>query len=512
MESVGFEASLVHRLGKPLARNPVIAEYREVGVVPPQHRLQEGRHIDLGEPHLFPGREEGAKIQGSAAAGTTVVGAPHGVPLSVIGAINVDGRLEERLVGVAELDPVIEPETVEAGNISVVGPVEGQEADILDHNLAARGKILAVDGRDRDDSADVEIEIKAQVRVVGVACEAVERDRVGHRLPSARVSDEGNAAHVDESEEWILLVAAEALELLQVLEQEPAASVVLSPDSAVDEVLVDTREDVSPACQEISEVIVSGIREVAHVVVSVHHEHQGEGAVPVGIPHPGVEGHLLRREAPVIVAFVRGATQVHECRSIHRRRDDRYGIPVLGPPEVCPAAVVEGEHGVGSAHRRVRCLDQLAIEKPVGIVRREPDRRITPVDERAGQRGENQSAEAGPEHPAPRFTAVLFSLAGDRRWRSLEGNVAPWAFKASLAGPPAGSERGARGIADPVPMGRVLRRLSEALRRSSAAGWRRRASRTTGPLELGPGYPTGRSHLPISYPSGGSAPRRWRTK
>jgi hypothetical protein len=65
-----------------------------------------------------------------------------------------------------------------------------------------------------------------------------------------------------------------------VLEQQPAAAVVLTAQVAVDEVLVDRHENESARRQQLPEIAVSGVREVLHVVVAVHDEHERERPSP----------------------------------------------------------------------------------------------------------------------------------------------------------------------------------------------------------------------------------------
>ena len=149
------------------------------------------------------------------------------------------------VVGLVELQPIVDAKPVEARHITVVGAVESEVAHVLDHDGAPGGQILSVHRRDRHDALDVVPKVEIQGRVVGVVLEIVEGSGVRDGLTSSRVAHEHDVAHVDLALERISVFVVEPIEELDVLEQEPPARVVFAADAPVDEVLVDTRQDVS---------------------------------------------------------------------------------------------------------------------------------------------------------------------------------------------------------------------------------------------------------------------------
>ena len=210
--------------------------------------------------------------------------------------------------------------------------------------------------------------LKSNVRVVA---QVVERRRDLDGLAAPGVADERDVAHVHLPAEGVPRLLVPCLEELQVPEEEPPPRVVLTADPAVDEVLVDAGHDESAAGQELPQVVVAGVREVLHVVVAVHHQNQRIGTGAVGIPDPGVQGHLLRREAPVLVALLRRASQVDHLRHVDGGRLDGHRVPVDGAVLVGAAPVVERAHPEGSGEAGVGGVEDLTGEYHVGVARGE---------------------------------------------------------------------------------------------------------------------------------------------
>ncbi len=77
--------------------------------------------------------------------------------------------------------------------------------------------------------------------------------------------------------------------ILEVLEQQPGASVALAAQAAVDEILIDRHEDESARRQQLAQVAVARVGVVERVVVAVDDEHEREGPVAVRIPHAAVD-------------------------------------------------------------------------------------------------------------------------------------------------------------------------------------------------------------------------------
>src|SRR6478735_9270984 len=89
------------------------------------------------------------------------------------------------------------------------------------------------------------------------------------------------------------------------LEQKPAAAVVLAAQVAVDEVLVDRYEDEPARREMLAEVAVPRVREVLHVVVAVHDQHERKWPVALRVPHATVDRELLEVESPVFRSVLR---------------------------------------------------------------------------------------------------------------------------------------------------------------------------------------------------------------
>ena len=124
-----------------------------------------------------------------------------------------------------------------------------------------------------------------------------------------------------------------------------------------------------------AQILIAGIREVLHVVVAVHDEHEREGSWAVGIPHATVDRKLLRLESPIPFSIARLLRRHgHERRSIDRLRLDRDRIPEVPALLVGPTPVIQGLHSVRPAVRRVRRIEQLMGEDDLRVVGRELER------------------------------------------------------------------------------------------------------------------------------------------
>src|SRR4029079_9300363 len=98
-----LEAGDVHRLRQPRAGDAMIAEEWEVLPLVVQRCFEEGADHEHGELPLLLGRDEPAEIEEPSAAWARVGAPPDGIPLAVVGAIDVPRRFEPRLA-VRELD------------------------------------------------------------------------------------------------------------------------------------------------------------------------------------------------------------------------------------------------------------------------------------------------------------------------------------------------------------------------------------------------------------------------
>ena len=143
------------------------------------------------------------------------------------------------------------------------------------------------------------------------------------------------------------------------LQEEPAPGVVLLADSAVHEVHVDGRQDVAATGQEFAQVVISGVREVTHVVVPVHHENEREGAGSVRVPDAPVERELLRSESPVSVPGLRLVPEVDELGRVHGLGGERNPSPVLRAVLVIAVPVGEGAYRELTTRRGARARHEL---------------------------------------------------------------------------------------------------------------------------------------------------------
>ena len=220
----------------------MIAEEGAVFVAAVQCGLEKAADHHAAEAALLLTIDEGIKSQPTPRRAAVVLLVPHRVPLAMIGAVHPDRALELGAgTGVAET--IVLDEAREARYIAVMRAVN-DEVVVVAHRCGtvSRG-VLAVHRRDGHERLDGEIEVEGLRGVVGVGRQPIEGAGNRHRFAAARVPHERDARHVDLAEERLAGRVVEGAEHLEVLEQHPAAGIILAAERTVEEVLVDRGED-----------------------------------------------------------------------------------------------------------------------------------------------------------------------------------------------------------------------------------------------------------------------------
>ena len=96
-------------LARDLRQDLVIAEERQVLAFVVQRRIEERTDDNLAELALLFGRDETAEVEEPRATRPRVGAAPDGIPLAVVGAVDVPRGFEPRLA-VGELDALPLPQ------------------------------------------------------------------------------------------------------------------------------------------------------------------------------------------------------------------------------------------------------------------------------------------------------------------------------------------------------------------------------------------------------------------
>ena len=162
----------------------MIAEERQVLMLVMERRLEERADHDLAELTLFFRRNQTTQVEEPRAPRPRISAAPHGVPLAVIGAVDIPRRFEPRL-SVRELHALPLPQTGERGHVAVVRAMNDEIVHVLDRRELSRRLVLRVDGGDGDDGLDVEVEVEFHLRVIRIARQSIERSRMADRLAAA---------------------------------------------------------------------------------------------------------------------------------------------------------------------------------------------------------------------------------------------------------------------------------------------------------------------------------------
>ena len=240
-----------------------------------------------------------AQVERSAAARAVVLVAPHRVPLAVVRAVHEDHGLEPGLA-VGEPQALVLPEALRGRHVAVVRAVDEQVVHVLERRELAGRLVLAVHRRDRDDRLDVEVELEFLLEVVGVVLELVERRRDRRRFAAARMAHDRDAVHVHLALiERAVGRVVELLPRLEMLQQQPRAPVVLRAQ-AVDEVLIDRRQDESARGQQLAQIARSpGSENSCQLWLPCTMSASGNG--------PGAVRDT--RRAPLIGAFLRSKPQ-----------------------------------------------------------------------------------------------------------------------------------------------------------------------------------------------------------
>ena len=310
----------------------------------------------------------------------------------MIGAVHEHRRLEPRLA-VGEAEALVLREAIERGNVTVVRAVNQQVVVIAHWRRLVGWPVLPIHRCDRHQRLDIEIEIEFHRGVVGIVRQTIERARHGHRFTTARVPHQRDVAHVHLAPQWRSRGVVEASPRLQMLEQHPAARVVLATDVAVQEVFIDRRHDVAARREQFAQIPITGIGELLHVVIAVHHQHERKRARRIGIPHAPVHRHLGEIEAPILLADS-GLPRVgcrRELGAVHDHRFQRDRVAIDRALPVGAAAVVESLHREATLQRRVRRGQQLTRQHRIRIVACQFERRHAGA--RHQRSGEREPAE-----------------------------------------------------------------------------------------------------------------------
>src|SRR6476620_7340782 len=134
----------------------MVAEHREVFLLPLERRLEKPTDVHAAELTLLLGRDQRIEREPPAATRAVVLVAPDGVPLAMVCAIDVHRRFEPR-TAVRELDALILSQAGEGGHVTVVRTVEHQIVHVLHRGRLAGWLVLPIYRSDRDDRLDVEV-------------------------------------------------------------------------------------------------------------------------------------------------------------------------------------------------------------------------------------------------------------------------------------------------------------------------------------------------------------------
>ncbi len=356
---------------------------------------------------LLGGGQQGAEVEPVGASRPVVVVVPDAVPLAVVGAVHVPGRLEVRLA-VGEPQPFVRAQAHELRHVPVVRAVHHQEVHVLDRLESAGRLVLAVHRRDGDHRPDVEVEVELDVRVVGIARQAIELDGMAHRAATARVSHDGDLVPVHLVIEGVGGAVRERPPRLEVLQHDPGAAVVFPAQTAVDVVLVDRHENEATRRQQFAQIPVAGIRIIGGIVVAVGDHDERERSRAVGIPHAPVQGRMLDVEAPRLLAALGfGGRHLDERRRVHGAGAEGHRIAIRGAPLIGAAAVREVLDGVAPRIAGVGRRDQLLREHGFRIVGGQLQRL------RAGAESERDRGRA---EGRPPFASVHHRMRTPMRW------------------------------------------------------------------------------------------------
>ena len=156
---------------------------------------------------------------------------------------------------------------------------------------------------------------------------------------------DADVIHVRQAMERVIRICVEAFPGLQMLQEEPTPGIVFSPNPPINEIHVQRCQNETSAGQMATQVLVTGIGKVLHVVVPVGHENDRVATRAVRVPDPGVEREGIRLESPVVIPAFCTTPQAHHLRGIDRIRGEGYGVPVFSPVFVLPTPVEERLHG-----------------------------------------------------------------------------------------------------------------------------------------------------------------------
>src|SRR5580658_3378017 len=143
------------------------------------------------------------------------------------------------------------------------------------------------------------------------------------------------------------------------LQQHPAADGLFlfrRNDPSVEEIFIDGGEDEASAGEQLTEVFVTWIGEIGHVVIAVDDQSEGKRSVAFRVPDAGVERHFVEAEAPISPPeFLLPTLEIlKKQRSVNCFGLYRHRFAVFGAPNVGAVSIKDGQNLVRTSVGGVR--------------------------------------------------------------------------------------------------------------------------------------------------------------
>ena len=285
----------VNGFGQPVTCMAMVHEHFSQLLPVPHRGIQESADIRFGNGHLVLPAQQLSQVEEIDARSPEIRPSPYAVKLAVVGSPYID-PCHKPVESFSKTDPVELAHALVGRDIGIVGALQCQVINIGQRGTHPARLVLPVTRRNGNDRADIEIEIKHLVGIVGIIRQSVEQRRMGHRLATPRMTNQGNPVHIHFFVKGGVLPSIPFLPDLQVFEQQPAAHVVLRAEpfenivmGTVQKILIDRCQNIPPGSQQLAEVFVPRIGEILGQVVPVHDQHQRERTFALRIPYTGVE-------------------------------------------------------------------------------------------------------------------------------------------------------------------------------------------------------------------------------
>ena len=280
---------------KPGEARRRIRQKRSIRVAFVQHHFEECAEQYIGNVALSFGIHDWNDIQHASPHATAqIVASPGGIELAVVGVEQIDAGLETT-VALVEVDARVLSGTHVRLHVAVVAALDDEVAHVVELRRFAARLVLLVRRCNRNDAAQVEVVVERDATVVWVVRQTIEQRRDSDGFAAARVADQRNVVEVDLAVKPAGGILVPLPPQAQVFEQHPSARVVLLLQAAfntsqqvgvraVEEVLVHGHGDDAAAREQLAEIRITGIGEILHVVIAVHHQHERKRAVAVRKP------------------------------------------------------------------------------------------------------------------------------------------------------------------------------------------------------------------------------------